>query len=197
MQRLEQAHQDPHDEVGPGSSGHDLMRHCMRQCLSGDSIGPRMMRHGSMRGPFAMPRPIIRSAMRSPPMTATSIRTTQNYGRLPSGLMKTASRSPTSPRLSTAIPTIGPIPRKGHRRLRRHHRRPIRHPGRTLLANEPLASSLKTTRALQPLARRPHQCDRTGFVEIRRRSDRAARPRRVAIVRPDDGRLDSPQDLQG
>ena len=60
-------------------------------------------------------RSIIRSAMRSPPMTATSIRTTQNYGRLPSGLMKTASRSPTNRRLSTAIPTIGPIPRKGHR----------------------------------------------------------------------------------
>jgi hypothetical protein len=73
--------------------------------------------------------PIIRSAMRSPPMTATSIRTTQNYGRLPSGLMKTASRSPTNPRFSTAIPTIGPIPRKGHRRLCRHNRRPIRHPG--------------------------------------------------------------------
>jgi len=85
--------------------------------------------------------PIIRSAMRSPPMTATSIRTTQNYGRLPSGLMKTASRLPTNPRLSPAIPTIGPIPRKGHRRLCRHNRRPIRHPGRTLLANEPLASS--------------------------------------------------------
>jgi len=58
MQRLEQAHQDPHDEVGPGSSGHGLMRHCMRQCMSGDSIiGPRMMRHGSMRGPFAMRTP--------------------------------------------------------------------------------------------------------------------------------------------
>ena len=84
-------------------------------------------------------RPIIRSAMRSPPMTATSIRTTQNYGRLPSGLMKTASRSPTNPRSSTAIPTIGPIPRKGHRRLCRHNRRPIRHPGRTLLANETFA----------------------------------------------------------
>ena len=128
-------------------------------------------------------RPIIRSAMRSPPMTATSIRTTQNYGRLPSGLMKTASRSPTNPRLSTAIPTIGPIPRKGHRRLCRHNRRPIRRPGRTLLANEPLASSLKTTRALQPLARCPHQRDRTGFVEIRRRSDRAARPRRDCVAR--------------
>jgi hypothetical protein len=125
-------------------------------------------------------RPIIRSAMRSPPMTATSIRTTQNYGRLPSELMKTASRSPTGPRLSTAIPTIGPIPRKGHRRLCRHNRRPIRHPGRTLFANESLASYLKTTRAFQPLARCPHQRDRTGFVEIRRRSDLAARPRRVS-----------------
>ena len=70
--------------------------------------------------------------------------------------------TPTNPRLSTATPTIGPIPRKGDRRLCRHNRRPIRHPGRTLLANEPLASSLKTTRALQPLARCPHQRDRYG-----------------------------------
>ena len=54
----------------------------------------------------------------------------------------------TNPRLSKAIPAIGPLPRKGHRRLCRHNRRPIRHPGRTMLANEPLASSLKTTRAL-------------------------------------------------
>jgi hypothetical protein len=36
--------------------------------------------------------------------------------------------------LSTAIPTIGPIPRKGHRRLCRHKRRPIRRPGRTMAA---------------------------------------------------------------
>ena len=82
-------------------------------------------------------RPIIRSAMRSPPMTATSIRTTQNYGRRPSGSMKTASRSPTNPRLSTAIPAIGPIPRKGKcrhlsylivssRRRRRQNHRMIR-----------------------------------------------------------------------
>ena len=83
----------------------------------------------------------IRSAMRSPPMTATSIRTTQNYGRRPSGLMKTASRLPTNPRFSTAIPTTIPIPRKGHRRLCRHNRRPIRRPGSTLLANEPYCAS--------------------------------------------------------
>ena len=57
--------------------------------------------------------PTIRSAMRSPPMTATSIRTTQNYGRRRSGSMKTASRSPTNPRKSTAIPAFGPIPGKG------------------------------------------------------------------------------------
>ena len=84
-------------------------------------------------------RLIIRSAMRSPPMTATSIRTTQNDGRLPSGLMKTASRSPTTPRSSIATPTIGPIPRKGHRRLCRHNRRPIRRPGKDL-QNGPLTS---------------------------------------------------------
>ena len=57
--------------------------------------------------------PIIRSAMRSPPTTATSIHTTQNYGRRPSGSTKTASRSPTNPRKSTAIPAFGPIPGKG------------------------------------------------------------------------------------
>ena len=77
---------------------------------------------------------IIRSAMRSPPMTATSIHTTQKYGRRRSGSMKTASRSPTYPRLSTAIPAFGPIPGKGkcrhlsylivssRRRRRQNHR---------------------------------------------------------------------------
>jgi hypothetical protein len=78
-------------------------------------------------------------------MTATSIRTTQYYGRLPSRLMKTASRSPTNPRFSTVIPTIGPIPRKGHRRLWRHDRRPIRRSGRTLLANEPTVEASSET----------------------------------------------------
>ena len=58
-------------------------------------------------------RPITRSAMRSPRMTATSIHTTQKYGRRRSGSMKTASRSPTNPRKYTAIPAIGPIPGKG------------------------------------------------------------------------------------
>ena len=92
------------------------------------------------------------------------------------------------PKVVYSDPHYWPYTAQGHhlatqcRRLCRHNRRPIRRPGRTLLANEPLASSLKTTRALQPLARCPHQRDRTGFVEIRRRSDRAARPRRDCVA---------------
>jgi hypothetical protein len=55
MQQLEQAQQDPTDEVNPGTSNHGMMRHCMRQCMSGDSmIDRRAMRHGGMRGAFAM-----------------------------------------------------------------------------------------------------------------------------------------------
>jgi EF hand len=51
MQQLEQAQQDPTDEVNPGTSNHGMMRHCM----SGDSmIDRRAMRHGGMRGAFAM-----------------------------------------------------------------------------------------------------------------------------------------------
>jgi hypothetical protein len=58
----------------------------------------------------------------------------KNTAAAPTGSMKTASRLPTNPRFSTAIPTIGPIPRKGDRRLCRHNRRPIRHVGRTMAA---------------------------------------------------------------
>jgi hypothetical protein len=55
MQQLEQAQQDPTDEVNPDASGHSMMRHCMRQCMSGDSMmGRHTMRHGGMRGGFAM-----------------------------------------------------------------------------------------------------------------------------------------------
>jgi EF hand len=55
MQQLEQAQQDPTDEVNPDASGHSMMRRCMRQCLSGDSMmGRHTMRPGGMRGGFAM-----------------------------------------------------------------------------------------------------------------------------------------------
>ena len=58
MQQLEQAQQDPTDEVNPDASGHGMMRQrpCMRQCMSGDSMmGRHTMRHGGgMRGGFAM-----------------------------------------------------------------------------------------------------------------------------------------------
>jgi hypothetical protein len=51
MQELEQAQQDQTDEVNPDTSDHGMMRHCMR----GDSmIDRRAMRHGGMRGGFAM-----------------------------------------------------------------------------------------------------------------------------------------------
>ena len=55
MQQLEQAQQDPTDEVNPDASGHSMMRRCMRQCLSGDSMmGRHTMKPGGMRGGFAM-----------------------------------------------------------------------------------------------------------------------------------------------
>ena len=55
MQQLEQAQQDPTDEANPDASGHSKMRHCVRQCMSGDSMmGRHTMRHGGMRGGFAM-----------------------------------------------------------------------------------------------------------------------------------------------
>jgi EF hand len=55
MQQLEQAQQDPTDEVNPGTSDHGMMRQCMRQCMRGDSMIDRhTMRHGGMRGAFAM-----------------------------------------------------------------------------------------------------------------------------------------------
>ena len=55
IQQLEQAQQDQTDEVNPDTSGHSMMRHCMRQCMSGDSMmGRHTMRHGGMRGAFAM-----------------------------------------------------------------------------------------------------------------------------------------------
>ena len=59
MQQLEQAQQDPMDEGEPGTGGHGMIRHCMRQCMSGDDMmGQRAMRHsmrqGGMMGPFAM-----------------------------------------------------------------------------------------------------------------------------------------------
>ena len=59
MQQLEQAQQDPTDEGEPGTGGHGIMRHCMRQCMSGDDMmGQRAMQHsmrqGGMSGPFAM-----------------------------------------------------------------------------------------------------------------------------------------------
>jgi hypothetical protein len=60
MQQLEQAQQDPTDEANPDASGHSMMRHCMRQCMSGDDTmtGERAMRHSmrgrGMMGPFAM-----------------------------------------------------------------------------------------------------------------------------------------------
>ena len=51
MQQLEQAQQDPTDEANPDASGHSMMR----QCMSGDSMmGRHTMRHGEMRGVFAM-----------------------------------------------------------------------------------------------------------------------------------------------
>jgi hypothetical protein len=55
MQQLEQAQQDPTDEVNPDASGHSMMRRCMRQCLGGDSMmGRHTMKPGGMRGGFAM-----------------------------------------------------------------------------------------------------------------------------------------------
>ena len=55
MQQLEQAQQDPTDAVNPDPSGHSMMRRCMRQCLSGDSMmGRHTMKPGGMRGGFAM-----------------------------------------------------------------------------------------------------------------------------------------------
>ena len=55
MQQLEQAQEDQTDEVNPDTSDHGMMRHSMRQCMRGDStIDRRAMRHGGMRGGFAM-----------------------------------------------------------------------------------------------------------------------------------------------
>ena len=55
MQQLEQTQHDPMDEGEPGRGGHGMMRQCMRQCMSGDSMmGRHTMRHGGMRGGFAM-----------------------------------------------------------------------------------------------------------------------------------------------
>jgi EF hand len=59
MQQLEQAQQDPTDEGEPGTGGHGMIRHCIRQCMSGDSMmGQRAMRHsmsqGGMMGPLPM-----------------------------------------------------------------------------------------------------------------------------------------------
>ena len=55
MQQLEQAQQDPMDEGEPGTGGHGMMRHCLRQCMSGDERAMRhSMRQGGMMGPFAI-----------------------------------------------------------------------------------------------------------------------------------------------
>jgi hypothetical protein len=59
MQQLEQAQQEPMDEVNPDASDHATMRQCIRQCMRGDDMtgqpAPRrFMRQRGMAGPFAM-----------------------------------------------------------------------------------------------------------------------------------------------
>ena len=46
IQLLEQAQQDPMDELNPNASDHGTMRQCMRQCMRGDDrTGQPAMRH--------------------------------------------------------------------------------------------------------------------------------------------------------
>jgi hypothetical protein len=59
MQQLEQAQQEPTDEVNPGASDQGTMRQCIRQCMRGDDMtgqpaARHFMRQRGMAGPFAM-----------------------------------------------------------------------------------------------------------------------------------------------
>jgi EF hand len=60
VRQMEQAQQDPIDQgENRDTDGHGMLRHCIRQCMSGDDMmGQRLMRHsmrqGGMMQPFAM-----------------------------------------------------------------------------------------------------------------------------------------------
>jgi hypothetical protein len=48
MLQSDQARQDPMDEGEPRTGGRAMMRHCLRQCVSGDDMmGRRAMRHSA------------------------------------------------------------------------------------------------------------------------------------------------------
>jgi hypothetical protein len=50
-QQLEQAQHDPMDEGEPGTGGRGMIRHCMRQCMSGDNMmGQPALRHSMRQG---------------------------------------------------------------------------------------------------------------------------------------------------